>query len=123
LFVDIPWQKTGRSIAGDPLSIPTRAIQKLRRIIKNLGMQSATENRDLRDYPNWLRSEPAWSAFTQLLGANDALYRDYISGEQVARALEAHRAGRDASTLLFRAATFELWLQQSLGGKYRAQWP
>ncbi len=124
-FRSIPWQKT-----GVPISRPqwwSSSAHLSRRIISKLQRNSArlrlpvNGTRDYASYPEWLRRGTARVLVESLLMNPNALYPQFISADKVRKSWANHVRGADRSSEIFRALTFELWLQQVFEGGYRTE--
>lgn len=124
-FRAIPWQKTGLPIGATRWQIARkRLFDKMRRVavdpvVRALGRKPPS--RQYANYGEWMRQEPAVAEIHEILVNPRALYLDYLPRSQVMHELERHRARGDKANELGRYLTFEIWLQQVFGGRYRRE--
>ena len=122
-FRTIPWEAI-----GIPISWPSHIVRGIQfsqrvkyRLLRELSRVGFWEKDPHRyaDYSRWIRQEPVRSFIDALLRDPGALYREYISRDQVLNDWERHLNGRNRADQLCRYLTFEVWLQQVFEGKYR----
>lgn len=124
-YKNIPWQKTGCPITYPNnilrlIKFKNRVVNKLKRESQRLGF-NFKDLRGYTDYPAWIRQEPARSFFERLLLDGEALYPEYIDKDKIQSYVKDHMVEKaDYHNELCLALTFELWLQQVFGGKFRA---
>jgi len=121
----IPWQKTGACI-GTPRLV-AKVLSGFRRVrdmaVRGAGhigiRRHAHRPRAMVDYAIWIRAEPARSFIDKILKNPDALYREYVQPQSVRDTWQRHLNGEDLASMVCRYLTFEIWLQQVFGGRYR----
>jgi asparagine synthase (glutamine-hydrolysing) len=113
LFLDIPWQKTGKP-AGviNKASIAFRALNKARRIIMNL--LNVQNTKGFTDYPEWIRSPEIAQSLIELLNLENAQYTRLTNENLKEKYLQPHLATRakNYSNEILRAATVEFYLRR-----------
>jgi asparagine synthase (glutamine-hydrolysing) len=113
LFAEIPWQKTGLPLDAEDTAWgrarikAIRAAQRLKLSARPAGFQ---------DLPAWLRASR--EKYAALLGAPDALWRDFAPEAYRERFDFDARLDRDPYRL-FHAVGVEAWLRQVLRGELR----
>ena len=116
-FETIPWVK-----AGVPISYPRGIVLGgilAGKIARRLGLPARGVMKPYADYAAWLRRGPARQCVERVLLDPAALCTAYIDKEKIQREVREHFAGNDRSRELCRWLTLELWLQQSVKGRWR----
>jgi asparagine synthase (glutamine-hydrolysing) len=122
-FQNIPWQKTGVPISrpqwwSSTVHYSNRIASKLLRESARIGVHFSS-TREYSSYAEWIRRGKSRNEFERVLMNPHALFPQFISADTVRRVWNEHLRGADRSTGLFRALTFEFWLQQVFEGCHR----
>jgi hypothetical protein len=124
-FTAIPWQKT-----GVPISLPhavTKAFSFLRRAESKVCRFAYQYGIPIRDTIHTVNRRqrtvtlPGKPFLSNLFNSKNALYPEYVPKERVTATWNRHMSGKDATTMINRYATFEIWLQQVFSGNLRPQ--
>lgn len=111
-FRSIPWQQTGKPVdVLSPPSIPTRAVNKLFRIISQLlGIKS---DKEYVNYNQWVRSPDVMGYLEALLSDKDSIYRTIKDIDFCDKYLLPHKKSSSVnkSNEILRAATIEIYLR------------
>jgi asparagine synthase (glutamine-hydrolysing) len=124
-YRNIPWQFIGMPINWPKKYLPyMQQLRKLRDKISarnpNTWIQRTLGSTQFVDYARWIRRHPGSTWARSVLESNSALYPEYLPKAQVLEWLNDHLSGKNNfSTSLFRVLTFEVWLQQTLAGRFR----
>jgi asparagine synthase (glutamine-hydrolysing) len=123
LFAGIPWAKTGMSLKRSPIvssvsTLARRLGSKTVRELPRFGL-SLSDPFNYTDYATWLRAEPSRSLAKEILNNPAGLYREFVSADQVGRAVDNHMRGEDCADELGRYLTLEVWLQQVFRSRFR----
>jgi asparagine synthase (glutamine-hydrolysing) len=115
-FRAIPWQKTGVPISC-PLFV-TNISSFCKRAKSKMAQLAYCHGIPIRDSMHTVNqrrrtvTEPGRTFLSNLFTSHNALYPEYIKKERVLSAWEQHLRGKDATTLINRYATIEIWLRQ-----------
>lgn len=124
-FKAIPWQKS-----GVPISCPhvvTKVCAFARRAESTLFRLAYQHGIPIRDTINPVNRRkrtvtvPGRAFLSNLFTPQNALYPEYIQKEHVISTWKHHLSGKDATTMINRYATFEIWLQQVFSKTLRPQ--
>ncbi len=116
-FKRIPWKDTGMPI-GWPEGLAW--VAGLGRKVQDR-ISGGVGGKAYSDYPEWLRQDPARSFINELLFDSKAIYPDYIPKDGVEAEWACHLNGVDRAERICRYLTFEIWLQQVFGGRFRPE--
>jgi asparagine synthase (glutamine-hydrolysing) len=115
-FRTIPWQYTGvpisyPSFVANAYSLGRRAKSKIARLANRYGIALRDPMITVSQRRRTI-TEPGRTFFSNLFSDKCSLYPEYINKERVAATWERHLAGKDATQLINRYATIEIWLRQ-----------
>jgi asparagine synthetase B (glutamine-hydrolysing) len=124
-FHAIPWQKTGLPISFPPFAekialFCKRAKSKAARAAYRHGIpiqdSMHTVNKRRRTV-----AEPGRTFLWKLFVSQNALYPDYVNKDLVLSTWKRHLRGQDATAIVNRYATFEIWLRQAFSKTLRPE--
>ena len=115
-FRAIPWQKTGVPISYPSCltkicSLSKQAKSKMARIAYRYGIPIQDSMHTVNKRKRTV-TEPGRTFLSNLFTSQSALYPEYIKKERLLKTWEHHLRGKDATPLINRYATIEIWLQQ-----------
>jgi asparagine synthase (glutamine-hydrolysing) len=122
-FGGIAWQKTTLTI--DASAAQVRFAKWRRRLQNRLGKRVRATGVDGRgpwwytDYERWLRREPVRGTVDRLLRDPEALFLDFAPARECLSKWDDELRGKKLSKEVGLLLTFEIWLQQVYGGRFR----